>query len=62
MKKKVHTKVVLGEDGQERTVILEDTHIKTDSGGHEPEELNRQVAAIMDDFLDKRGDFADGAT
>lgn len=57
MKKKVHKQVVIDPDGIERTVITEDTQIKTDESGLEPEHLSSQVATIMEEFLDRKGDF-----
>ena len=58
MKKKVHKKVVIDEEGREHVIIVEDTHIRTAESGHEPQELQDSVATIVEQFLDQKGDFS----
>jgi len=55
MKKQIHKKTIINDDGCEETVITEDSHITSD--GESPEELNVPVKEIMDEFLENKGQF-----
>ena len=57
LRKKVHKKTVI-HDGQEETVVTEDTHIEQDSDG--PEELHESVREVIDRFMDVSGDSGTG--
>ncbi|XP_074648678.1 uncharacterized protein LOC141904097 isoform X21 [Tubulanus polymorphus] len=58
MKKKVHKKTVVRDDGCEETYIHEDTHISSDNEG--PDELRDSIQEIIGNFMDTKGDFRQG--
>jgi len=53
----VHKKTVI-RDGQEETLVTEDTHIEQDSDG--PEELRESVREVVDKFMEVVGDNGSG--
>ena len=48
MKKEIHTKTVL-KDGQEETIVQEDSHVEEDPNA--PEELRDSMQQIIDEFM-----------
>ncbi len=52
MKKQVHKKTIV-RDGQEETIITEDTHVEQDN--EPPEELRDSVQGIIDQFMETGG-------
>jgi len=57
LRKQVHKKTVI-RDGQEETLVTEDTHIEQDSEG--PEELRESVQEVIDRFMKVDGDNGSG--
>jgi len=53
LRKQVHKKTVI-RDGQEETLVTEDTHIEQDDDG--PDELRDSVCEIIDRFMEVSGD------
>lgn len=53
----MHKKTVI-RDGQEETLVTEDTHIEQDSDG--PEELRESVREVVDKFMEVVGDNGSG--
>jgi len=53
LRKQVHKKTVI-RDGQEETLVTEDTHIEQDNDG--PEELRESVREVIDKFMEVSGD------
>jgi len=47
MKKQVHKKTIM-RDGQEETIVTEDTHVEQDNEG--PPELRESLQKIIDEF------------
>lgn len=50
MKKEVHSKTVIGADGQEETFIREDSQVHQDS--EPPEELRESMQQIINQFME----------
>ena len=48
MKKEIHTKTVL-KDGQEETIVQEDSQVEEDPNA--PEELRESMQQIIDEFM-----------
>lgn len=57
LRKQVHKKTVI-RDGQEETLVTEDTHIEQDSDG--PDELRESVQQVIDRFMDVDADNGNG--
>jgi len=53
LRKQVHKKTVI-RDGQEETLVTEDTRIEQDNDG--PEELRESVRDVIDKFMEVAGD------
>ena len=53
MRKQVHKKTVI-RDGQEETLVTEDTRVERDTEG--PEELRESVQQVIDRFMEVDGD------
>jgi len=52
--KQVHRKTVIHSDGQEETLVTEDTRVEQDSDG--PQELRQSVRDVIDRFMEVGGD------
>lgn len=50
MKKEVHKRTMLGEDGQEETLVREDSQIQQDN--EPPEELQESMQEIIRQFME----------
>ena len=53
LRKQVHKKTVI-HDGQEETLVTEDTRVEQDCDG--PEELRESVREVIDRFMEVGGD------
>lgn len=51
MKKEVHTRTVLGQDGQEHTFVTEESTVQQDDT-EPPEQLRDSMQQIIDEFMD----------
>ena len=52
MKKQIHKKTVI-KDGQEETIVTEDTHVEQDD--ETPEDIKESVQGIIDEFMESGG-------
>ncbi len=52
MKKQIHKKTII-KDGQEETIVTEDTHVEQDN--ETPDDIRESVQGIIDDFMESGG-------
>ena len=52
MRKQIHKKTII-KDGQEETIVTEDTHVEQDT--ETPEDIQQSVQGIIDEFVESGG-------
>ncbi len=52
MKKQIHKKTII-KDGQEETIVTEDTHVEQDN--ETPEDIKESVQDIIEEFMESGG-------